>query len=164
MNARPQTVADDMVVSLAYTLESSEGVALDSTADDEVLQFIQGQGQIVDGLESALYGMGVGEEKKVVVEPDQAYGTYLEDNLEVMPRSAFPEDLNLEAGVALQLRDEDSDESYTATVTEVDDEKVVLDFNHPLAGETLHFHVKVIDLRPATRSELEHGHVHDDPD
>lgn len=160
-NGTAMAVADDVVVSLAYALLLSDGEAIERTEEEDALQFIQGHGQIIPGLEDALYGMVVGEEKAVIVEPTEAYGEYDEDNMQVMPRSSFPPDLDLEIGTGLRLRDRDSDEVYTVYVAEVNGDDVVLDFNHPLAGETLHFQVKVTDLRPATAEELAHGHVHE---
>jgi FKBP-type peptidyl-prolyl cis-trans isomerase SlyD len=160
-NGTENVVADDMVVSLAYALLLGNGEAIERTDEDEALQFIQGHGQIIPGLEDALYGMAVGEEKAVIVDPAEGYGAYDEENMQVMPRSSFPPDLELEIGMGLRLRDQDSDEVHTVYIVEVDGDDVVLDFNHPLAGETLHFQVKVTGLRPATAEELAHGHVHE---
>jgi FKBP-type peptidyl-prolyl cis-trans isomerase SlyD len=160
-NGAGMAVADDVVVSLAYTLLLANGEAVERTEADDALQFIQGHGQIIPGLEDALYGMAVGEEKAVIVEPTEAYGEYDKENMQVMSRNAFPSDLALEIGTGLRLRDQDTDEVYTVYVAEVDGDDVMLDFNHPLAGETLHFQVKVTNLRPATAEELAHGHVHE---
>jgi len=160
-NGTGMVVADDVVVSLAYALLLGNGEAIERTEDDDALQFIQGHGQIIPGLEDALYGMAVGEEKAVIVDPTEGYGEYDKDNMQVMPRNSFPPELELEIGTGLRLRDQDSDEVHTVYVAEVDGDDVVLDFNHPLAGETLHFQIKVTDLRPATAEELAHGHVHE---
>jgi FKBP-type peptidyl-prolyl cis-trans isomerase SlyD len=77
-----------------------------------------------------------------------------------MPRSAFPDDMDLEQGMRLLVRDQNTGRPFEVTVSEIRDDGVVLNFNHPLAGQTLHFHVQVADVRPATDEELEHGHVH----
>lgn len=155
-------VDDDLVVSLEYVLKLDDGQEVDRSDSDDPLQYLQGHGQIIPGLESSLYGMAAGEEKDVVVSPVDAYGERDPENIEVMPRNRFPEDMALSVGANLQLRDQQSGELYEAIVTElIGDEQVVLDFNHPLAGETLYFHVKVSGLRPATVEELSHGHVHD---
>ncbi len=150
-------VENDMVVSLAYELALEDGTALEQTDGDELLHFIQGQQQIIPGLENALYGMHVGEEKTVVVEPDQGYGLYDEEDFDVMPRSAFPADLELEVGTPLRLRDQVTGEGFTAYVAEINSDNVLLDFNHPLAGETLHFRVRVAGVRQATPQELDQG-------
>jgi FKBP-type peptidyl-prolyl cis-trans isomerase SlyD len=153
-------VGKDMVVSLEYVLHLEDGEELDRSEAGEALEFLQGHEQIISGLERALYGLRVGDEKQVVIEPVAGYGAYDEENLEELPRTSFPADLELEPGVQLQLRDEESGEVYQAQVAEVRPDNVLLDFNHPLAGETLHFKVKVVGLRQATADELAHGHVH----
>ena len=155
-------VADDMVVQLDYTLTLANGEIYDSSDETGPLEYIQGQGHIISGLEEALYGMAVGEEKDVVVTPDLGYGEYDPEAVQTLPLDVFPPDMELEPGMAIDLYDEDTDEEVEAYVSEVDEDSVVVDFNHPLAGETLNFHVKVVDVRPATDSELDHGHVHSD--
>lgn len=152
-------VDQDTVVALDYTLFDAAGDVLNSSAESEPIEFLQGYGEIVPGLEKALYGMAVGDEKEVVLEPDEAYGARQEDALETVPRSIFPKDFELEEGVPVQLRD-DEDEVVTAYVSEIGEEEVVLDMNHPLAGERLRFQVKVVGLRQPSQEELEHGHVH----
>lgn len=155
------TVADELVVSLDYILRLDDGEVIDSSSadDGEPLVFLQGQGDIIPGLEQALYGMAVGEEKEVVVSPAGGYGEHDPDAFELVEHDVFPPDLTLEVGMALRMRD-GSGEALVAYVAEVRPDGVLLDFNHPLAGETLFFNVKVLGLRPATEEELEHGHVH----
>ena len=153
------TIQDDTVVSLEYTLQV-EGEIVDSTGEDEHIQFIQGYGQIIPGLESQIYGMSSGESKEVIVPAEEAYGELDEDALGTVPRSEFPPDMPLEKGVALQLRDQDG-EVFDAYVESVGKKNVEINLNHPLAGKELHFSVKVLDLRPATEDEIAHGHVHD---
>lgn len=155
-------VKDDMVVQLDYTLTLANGEVYDSSDETGPLEYIQGQGQIITGLEEALYGMKVGEEKDVVVTPDVAYGEYDPENIQTLPRDIFPPDMELEPGMGIDLYDEDADEEIEAIIAEVDDDSIVVDFNHPLAGETLNFHVKVVGVRPASAEELDHGHVHGD--
>jgi FKBP-type peptidyl-prolyl cis-trans isomerase SlyD len=153
------TIQDEVVVSLEYTLQV-EGEIVDSTGEDEHIQFIQGHGQIIPGLESQLYGMTSGESKEVTVPPEDAYGVLDDDALGTVPRDEFPPDMPLEKGVALQLRDEDG-EVFDAYVESVGKKSVEINLNHPLAGKELHFSVKVLDLRPASEDEIAHGHVHD---
>lgn len=156
----PRAIADDLVVSLAYTLHDGEGELLDNADADSPLEYIQGYGHILAGLEDELYGMAVGDEKDVVIAPDNAYGEYDAEANQLVPLDMFPQDMDLEAGVQLELHDEDSDEPVDAWVAEIYDDSVLIDFNHPLAGETLYFHVKVLGIRDATDEELDHGHVH----
>ncbi|NLE99576.1 MAG: peptidylprolyl isomerase [Anaerolineales bacterium] len=146
-------VADNMVVSLEYTLRLGDGEVVDSSEDDAPLAFIQGHGQIISGLEDALYGMGVGQEKDVVVSPDQGYGQRDPNAMQRVERGMFPSQLELTSGAGIPLRDQ-AGRRFVGYVVEVNDDNVLLDFNHPLAGETLHFHVKVMDLREATEEDL----------
>jgi FKBP-type peptidyl-prolyl cis-trans isomerase SlyD len=160
MTQHANQVDDDLVVSLSYTLRDDEGAVIDSAGDDDPLEFIQGHGQIIAGLEEELYGMAVGAEKSVVIAPEDGYGLYDPEATDVTPIDMFPADFDLEEGMLLELHDEESGEMVEAYVSEIRDNEVVLDFNHPLAGQTLHFDVKIVDLRPATEEELDHGHVH----
>lgn len=162
MNRKNLVVADDIVVRLDYTLTLSDGEIYDSSAETGPLEFLQGQGHIIAGLEEALYDMTVGDEKDVVVTPDYAYGEYDPEAVQTLPRDVFPPGMELEPGMAIDLYDEDAEEEIEAYIAEVNRDGVVIDFNHPLAGETLNFHVKVVGLRPAMPEEIEHGHVHGD--
>lgn len=153
-----ETVQDNLVVKLDYTLIVDEET-LESTADNEPIEFIQGIGQIIPGLESALYGMKVGEKKTVVIEPEDAYGDYDPESLQVSKKEEFPEEIPLDVGTFLDLRD-DEENVLSAQVIEEDEDTVTLDFNHPLAGKTLTFEITISTLRPASDEELEHGHVH----
>lgn len=157
---KPEIIADDIVVSMAYIL-TINGEKIDSSDDSGPLEFIQGCHNIVTGLERQIYGMKIGESRKLVIAPDEGYGDVDPQALIAIPRAEFPDDLPLEVGIELDIRDEDG-EVFPATVVEVNNDIVKLDFNHPLAGETLHFEVKITDLREPTQEELDHGHVHSD--
>ncbi len=152
-------VADGMVVTFDFTLTLNGGEVADSTDGQMPLRFIVGQGQLLPGLEDAMIGMAVGEERDVTLKPEDAYGEWDEDALEEVAKSDLPGEMDLEEGMPLEVTDTEGD-TYEATVYEVKQDSVILDYNHPLAGETLQFHVKVIDIRPATPSEMDHGHVH----
>ena len=151
-------VQNDLVVTLDYKL-FVEDELLESTDDGEPIQFLQGHGQIIPGLEQAVYNLKVGDTKKVVIESDDAYGEYDPESLEVAKKEEFSEEVPLDVGTFLDLRD-DEDEVLSAQIVEADEETVTLDFNHPLAGKTLTFEITVTDLRPATEEELAHGHAH----
>lgn len=157
MGKEPLTIADGVIVGMDYVLRSQTGREIDRS--DGQVGFIQGHGQIVPGLEQALYGMTVGEEKKVVVSPADGYGEYDEEDVQRVPRSALPEDLTLSLGQGLRLRDRETGEEFRAYIIELDENEVVLDYNHPLAGQTLSFEVRITDLRQATPEELEQGFV-----
>jgi len=152
-------VADDMVVSLAYVL-TVDGEELDSADASDPLEYLQGHSQIIPGLEQALAGMSVGDELDVVVEAVDAYGEYDEEEVDLIPLDAFPDDFDPTLGDDLQLRDTETGQVFNATVIEVLEDAIKVDFNHPLAGETLTFKVEITGLRPATKDELAHGHVH----
>ncbi len=158
----PTKVRDDVVVSLDYTLKV-DGEVIDTSQGEEPLQFIQGRGQIIAGLENELYGMSVGDHKEVTVSPENGYGDVDPENFADIPRSEFPPEIPLSPGVELEMTDQD-DDVLEATIVNVDSENVRLDFNHPLAGKDLHFSVEVLDLRVATTDELAHGHVHFEDD
>jgi FKBP-type peptidyl-prolyl cis-trans isomerase SlyD len=153
------TVTDGLVVSLEYTLRLDDGEVIDAS-EEEPLEFLQGHNQIIPGLERALAGMKVGESKEVIVAAVDAYGEDDEDAYQRVERDIFPPDMELEEGMQLRMREAQSGEPVDVIIAEVDDDSVLLDFNHPLAGEELHFQVKVVGLRPATPDELAHGHAH----
>lgn len=155
------TVANDMVVGLEYVLRLDSGQEIDRSEAGDPLEYLHGHANIIPGLESELGGLEVGDAKDVTVGPADAYGEYDPDIVEEYPRSNFPPDLSLVEGSMLEIRSSDDEsQSAVAVVKAVSDSAVTLDYNHPLAGETLNFSVKVVSLRPATDEELEHGHAH----
>lgn len=156
--SNPTIVADDVVVSMDYKL-TVNGEVLDSSDGTDPLEFLQGHQNIVPGLERELYGMKIGDSKQVTVAPEDGYGPVDKDAFLEISRDEFPEDIPLEVGVELDLRDEDGD-VMSATISNVQGDLVELDLNHPLAGETLQFDVKISGLRLPTEEELAHGHVH----
>lgn len=155
---KPKTVENDIVVSLDYTL-TVDGEVIDTSQDSDPIQFIQGQGQLIPGLERQLYGMEVGASKNVVVQPKEGYGEMDPGAFTEVPRDQFPPQIPLQPGVELQLTNQDGEE-LQAFIESISGDDVRLNFNHPLAGKQLHFSVEVIDLRHPTPDELEHGHVH----
>jgi len=154
------TVQDGLVVSMEYKL-TVDGEVLDSSDDGGPLQFLVGHGNIIPGLEREMTGMKIGDSKDVVVQPEDGYGEFDEEAFMEVPRSQFPDDMELEEGLELHVTVEDGSHK-AAFINSFDDETVGLDFNHPLAGAELHFSVKVVALREPTAEELEHGHVHDE--
>ena len=155
------TVTDGVVVSMDYTLRLDDGQVVDTSEGREPLAFVQGQNQIIPGLENALYGMAVGEEKVVDVGPQDGYGEINPDAYQDVPPSAFPSEMTLTVGQDLTMRHQSTGQIVQARISKIESGNVRLDFNHPLAGESLHFHVKIVGLRQATEQEIAHGHVHD---
>ncbi|MGB2955826.1 MAG: peptidylprolyl isomerase [Anaerolineales bacterium] len=153
-----KTVQDNLVVTLDYKL-IVEDEMMESTEDGEPILFIQGIGQIIPGLENALYGMEVGDQKTVVIQPEDAYGEYDPESLQEAKKEEFSEEIPLDEGTFLDLEDDEGD-ILSAQIISAEEDTVTLDFNHPLAGKTLTFEITLTDLRPASEEELDHGHVH----
>lgn len=147
------------VVGLDYSLHLGDGQVVDASEPDEPLTYLHGEGQIVPGLESALEGLDVGENRKVVVAPGEGYGEHDPRGIQEVPRGAFPPGFDPQVGMELTAEGP-SGEPVPFSIREVKPASVVIDLNHPLAGKTLHFDVTVREVRAATAEELEHGHAH----
>ncbi|HZH14427.1 MAG TPA: peptidylprolyl isomerase [Archangium sp.] len=152
-------IAKDSVVSIDYRLHLGDGKIIDESEPGDPLVYLHGYEEIVPGLEKALEGKKAGESLKVEVAPQDGYGEYDPDQVEEVPREDFPPDMELEAGGIVSATDEDGDD-VEFLVKEVRPKTVVIDFNDPMAGKTLHFEVTVREVRAATQEELEHGHAH----
>ena len=152
------SVQNNVVVSMEYTLHV-DNEEIDSSKGQDPLQFLTGHGNIISGLEREMIGMKMGESKNVVILPADGYGEFDEEAFMSVPRGAFPKDMSIEEGAELTVKD-DSGQSRYARVDAIEGDNVTLNFNHPLAGDELHFNVKVVGLRQPTDEELEHGHVH----
>lgn len=159
--AQPTSVADGVVVALEYSLHVEDEL-VETTEEDGPIEFLQGAEEIIPGLEQALYGLGVGDEREVMVAPEDGYGEYDSEAFEEVPLDIFPDDMDLSLGMPVELYDEDAEETVEGFIAEIRTDSVVVDMNHPLAGEVLTFKVKVVGLREATPEELEHGHAHGD--
>jgi FKBP-type peptidyl-prolyl cis-trans isomerase SlyD len=144
----------DAVVSIRYTL-TVDGQVLDQGD----LDYLHGHGNIIQGLEEALEGKQAGDSMNVVVPPEKAYGERNEEGVMVVPLHAFPQDSEVQPGMQFYAEGQDG-RPLPITVLEVNGDEVTVDSNHPLAGETLNFAVEVTGVRPASREELDHGHVH----
>ena len=153
-------ITKDSVVSIDYTLHLGDGKTIDESDPGDPLVYLQGHEEIVPGLENALEGKSVGDKLKVTVTPADGYGDYDPEGVEEVPRPEFP-DMELEVGGIVSATDDDGDEG-DFIVKKLRKDTVQMDFNHPLAGKTLHFDVTVKEVRAATAEELEHGHVHDE--
>ncbi len=154
-------VENGVVVAMAYSLHLDDGEMIDSAPADAPLTYLHGHQNIIPGLERELTGLTIGDEKDVAVAPADGYGEYDEDAKQLIATNLFPDDIELEEGMALQLQDDDGN-VHQAFVDNVQKDQVLIDFNHPLAGRTLHFNVKIVELRAATAEEIAHSHVHDD--
>ncbi len=148
------------VVKLDYELKDGDGQQLED--DGAQLEYLHGgYGGIFPKVEEALDGKGVGDVMSLTLEPDDAFGEYDAELLRVEPRERFPE--AVEVGMRFEgVPGEREDEALIYTVTDVTPDTVVVDGNHPLAGERLWFRATVSSVRSATQEELKHGHVHGD--
>lgn len=153
------TVAKDIVVGFEYVLKLKDGEEIDRSEDGQAMEYLHGHQNIVIGLERELAGLKVNDSKEVTVKPADGYGEYDPEGIQEHPRSMFPEDLDLEVDAMLQLQDPEG-HTHLAYVKIISDDVVTLDMNHPLAGQTLHFSVKIVSLRAASEEELAHGHPH----
>jgi len=133
-------------VELEYTLKDDTGTVLDSNKGQAPLTFTQGQAHLVPGLEKQLVGMHAGDEKKIVLQPDEAYGPADPSAQTEVPKDLLPPE-GLTVGARLMARSS-SGEQRPVTVKEIKDKTVVLDLNHPLAGKTLVFEIKVLGVEP----------------
>ncbi len=151
-------ITDGMVVSLAYVL-TVDGEEVERTEASSPLEYLHGADNIIPGLEAALTGKQAGDRVHVTLPPDEAYGEYDEDEIEEVDRSDMADAGPLEVGTLVEVEDEDGF-VYLATIADINDDVVTLDFNPPLAGKTLTYDVQVVALRPASEIELDHGHPH----
>jgi len=146
------TVENGVTVKLEYTLKDDTGTVIDTNKGQEPLLFTQGQQQLMPGLEKQLVGMHVGEERKVVLKPEDAYGANDPGAQAEVPKNVLPAEA-LSVGTRLMARNS-AGEARPVTVKEIKEETVILDLNHPLAGKTLVFEVKVLGLEPPKGSEV----------
>lgn len=151
-------IANNVVASIEYTLTDDQGTVIDSSVGGEPLAYLHGAGNIIPGLEEALEGKQSGDSFKVSIPPEAGYGEKNDALLQVVPRSMFRGVDQIEPG--MQFHAQTDYGMQVITVTKVEDDNVTVDGNHPLAGQTLNFDVKVVEVRPATQEELDHGHVH----
>lgn len=151
-------IEENKVVKIEYTVKTEEGVLVDTSEGNEPLAYLHGHKNIIPGLENALIGKGVEDELSVTVTPEEAYGERHEQLIKEVPMQAFQGVDKVEPG--MQFNAESPQGPQLITVTKVDGDTVTVDGNHPLAGVTLNFDVKVVEIRDASEEELSHGHVH----
>ncbi len=145
--AQDVKVEKGKIVKFDYTLKV-DGKEVESSAGKEPLSYSQGIGEIIPGLETALEGMKVGEQKNVKVEPKDAYGDVIKDAVKEIPNTSFPKDFVPTVGMVVDISD-GKGMSAPAVIAEVKESSVMVDFNHPLAGKTLEFDVKIVDIQDA---------------
>jgi len=139
-----ETVKEGKTVRFDYTLKV-EDQAIESSEGKKPIEYVHGVGKIIPGLANALEGMKEGDTKSVKIEPEDAYGEIIEDAIKDVPKDNFPEDFTFEVGTVIQLQDPEGN-NYPGVVWEVKDDSVVVNFNHPLAGQSLTFDVEIISI------------------
>jgi FKBP-type peptidyl-prolyl cis-trans isomerase SlyD len=146
-------IAEDVFVGIEYTLALNSGEVVDKSAPDEGLAFIYGKEQVIPGLEKELAGMEAGQSADFSVSPEDGYGEQRPELINEIPRSNFPEEMEIEPGMVFQANGPQG--PTVLRVKELKDDAIVADFNHPLAGETLNFSVKIVEVREPTKEEIE---------
>lgn len=146
-------IENGKMVAMEYSVkDKASGEVLDQNIGGDPLEFLVGASQVIVGLEKALMGASAGESREIVVDPSEAYGEYRVDYLQEVPREQF-EGIDLKEGMTLFGHGEDG-HSVQVTVKSFNDEVVMVDYNHPLAGKTLVFDVKVVNVREATEADF----------
>ncbi len=152
-------IAANKAVSIDYTLTNDAGEVIDSSAGGAPLVYLQGAGNIIVGLEKALEGKQAGDELSVAIEPADAYGEYSAELVATLNRSMFEGVEELEVGMQFHASGPDGG-MQIVTIRDIEGDDVIVDGNHPLAGQRLNFQVKVVHVRDAHAEELAHGHIH----
>ena len=142
-----KVVKDGAVISLQYTLSGEDGKPIESNKGREPLKYTQGAKRIIPGLEKALAGMKVGEEKRVKVKPEDGYGPINEQAIQEFPKEKVPQEMQ-KVGAELMLKSPHG-QAFPVRVKEIKEKTVLIDMNHPMAGKTLVFDVKILEIQAA---------------
>lgn len=132
-------------VRIHYTGTLEDGTQFDSSSGRDPLEFALGGGQVIPGFDSAVDGMTVGDSKTVTIQPDDAYGQRHEQLIQQVPKSALPEDMTPEVGMALQSQSPDG-QTMNLVVVGVEEDSITLDANHPLSGQALTFAIELVEI------------------
>jgi FKBP-type peptidyl-prolyl cis-trans isomerase SlyD len=151
-------IARNSVVTLDFTMYSEENEVLESSRDDTPLVYMQGIGELPEGLEDELEGKQAGDEVDVILLPGDAYGEYDASLVQSVPREQFEGIDDIAVGMRFEAETEEG--PHVVHIVAVEDDRVIVDANEPYAGRTVRFEVKVLGVREASADEIEHGHVH----
>ncbi|QSX35415.1 peptidylprolyl isomerase [Shewanella avicenniae] len=151
-------ITQNSAVTIHYRLTDTQGKLIESSFDADPMVYLHGMGNLIPGLENALEGKTSGEKLDVTIDCEQAYGPYHDGLRQEVPLEAFGDIQDIVPGMRFIAETEMG--QRPVQVTEVRDNTVVVDGNHPLAGQSLVFSVEVMDVREATAEELAHGHIH----
>lgn len=151
-------ITEGKVVSMSYLLKDDQGQVLDQATAEAPFSYVHGIGDIVPGLEKGLEGKSAGEKESITIEPENAYGDVMEELQLEVDRAQFPENVDLQVG--MQFTADVGGNQVPFMVTGLENDKVQIDGNHPLAGKRLHFDVEIHEVRDATAEEKENGLEH----
>ena len=141
-----QRIGQNSTVTLHFSLKFEDGSVVDSNFDKDPATFTVGDTSLLPGFERTLFGLKEGDERSFQVLPEQAFGTPNEQNVQVMPRSQFDDSMELDYGVLVIFKDAAGGE-MPGVIKEFNDQQVTVDFNHPLAGKTITFDVKIVKVQ-----------------
>ncbi|KAA9357053.1 MULTISPECIES: FKBP-type peptidyl-prolyl cis-trans isomerase [Larkinella] len=147
-------ISKHKVAGIHYTLRDNDGNILDSSEGRDPLYYLHGEGNLIPGMENGLAGKSVGDKFQIKVPAEDGYGVPDPQMIQAVPISAFG---GQPVQIGMQFQ---TNQGQVVTVTEVNDDQVMIDANHPLAGQELNFDVEIIDVRDATAEEVTHKHVH----
>lgn len=152
-------IGTNKVVTIHYTLKDEDGNLLDTTVGSQPFSYISGHAQIIPKLEEEIDPMLIGSKKSITLQAKDAYGLHNDQLIQVVKRYNFPDDVELEVGMQFVTTAPDGSQ-MPFVISDIDDENITIDFNHPLAGKNLEFEIHLVDVRDATPEEISHGHVH----
>lgn len=156
-------VTKNSIVNIEYVMMDSTGEILESSKIDGEYEYLHGIGEMLPGVEKALEGLEKGAAIDIVIPPEDGFGIKKEENIQEISKKDFPEGIDLEEGMEFDIEDEDGD--AIITIVELRGDNVLVDKNHPLAGETLKVKAEILNIRMAEDWEIEHwGHHHEDHD
>jgi peptidylprolyl isomerase len=138
---------DGDTVQVNYTGTLADGTIFDSTIERGPLEFTLGAGQVIDGFNNGIQGMAVGDHKTIQIPVEAGYGPYHEEHVFTVDRTDFPDELHLEVGATLNMHEEGNPQVVPVIVRAISDDSVILDANHPLAGQALTFDVELVEIR-----------------
>lgn len=145
-----QQVQNGDKVKVHYHGKLRSGETFDSSEGREPLEFTVGGGQVIPGFDNGVMGMQVGDKRTLEIDVENAYGEKSQEMIIEFPKNQFPEDMNPEEGMQLMMNNGQG-QQFPVTVTEVKEESVMLDANHPLAGQELIFDIELVEIVPTSR-------------
>jgi len=151
-------IEDNKIVVMNYTLTSDDGEVLDQS-DDGSFAYLHGAQNIIPGLEDALVGKKAGDKLNVKVAPEDGYGERNAEMIQVVGKEMFESETEIEVGMQFNAEGPEG-HPLMITVTAVEGNDITIDGNHPLAGVGLNFDVSIVEVKDASKEEIEHGHVH----